>query len=206
MYTIILIALLFLTYLLGSIPAGYLLVKYATGKNILEQGSGNIGSTNVGRVAGKKWSLATQLLDMLKGLLPVALYLLLSGHFKIQSDVLVYLFALAAIWGHNFSIFLRFKGGKGVNTTLGAAVLLAPVAVFSSVAVFFVVKYFFKYVSVGSMVLGLTLPLVEWIQNGTSNTFFFLLLCFLLILLRHQSNIRRLHSKEELNAKMDYKH
>ncbi len=200
MYTIILIALIFLTYLLGSIPVGYLLVKYATGKNILEQGSGNIGSTNVGRVAGKKLSLATQLLDMLKGLLPVALYLLFSGQFNIHSDKLVYLFALAAILGHNFSIFLRFKGGKGVNTTLGAAVLLAPIAVFTSVAVFFVVKHWFKYVSLGSMVLALTMPLVELIQNGTSNTFYFLLLCFVLILLRHHSNIRRLLSKKELNT------
>ena len=200
MNTIILIALLFVTYLLGSIPVGYLLVKYVTGKNILEQGSGNIGSTNVGRVAGKKWSLATQLLDMLKGLLPVALYLLFSVHLKIQSDRLVYLFALAAILGHNFSIFLHFKGGKGVNTTLGATVLLAPVAVFSSVAVFFVVKWLFKYVSVGSMVLALTMPLVEWIQNGTSNTFYFLLLCSLLILLRHQNNIKRLLRKKELNT------
>lgn len=200
MNTIILIALLFLTYLLGSIPVGYLLVKYVTGKNILEQGSGNIGSTNVGRVAGKKWSVATQLLDMLKGLLPVALYLLFSEHFKIQSDLLIYFFALAAILGHNFSIFLRFKGGKGVNTTLGAVVLLAPVAVFSSVAVFFVVKWLFKYVSVGSMVMALTMPLVEWIQNGSSTNFYFLLFCFLLILLRHQSNIRRLLSKKELNA------
>jgi len=200
MNTFLLIALLLLTYLLGSIPVGYLLVKYATGKNILKQGSGNIGSTNVGRVAGNKWSLATQLLDMLKGLLPVGLFLLFSAHYNMQSDVLVYLFALAAILGHNFSIFLRFKGGKGVNTTLGAAVLLAPIAVFSSVAVYFVVKWLFKYVSVGSMVLAFSMPVVEWIQNGASNTFYFLLLCFLLILLRHQSNIRRLLSKKELNA------
>ncbi len=200
MYIVIIIALLFSTYLWGSIPVGYLVVKYATGKNILEHGSGNIGSTNVGRVADKKWSLVTQLLDMLKGLLPVALCLLYSDQINSISNILVYLFALAAILGHNFSVFLRFKGGKGVNTTLGAAVLLAPLAVFSAVAVFFIVKWLFKYVSVGSMVLALTMPAVEWIQNGTSYTFYFLLLCFFFILMRHQSNIRRLLSKKELNA------
>jgi acyl phosphate:glycerol-3-phosphate acyltransferase len=99
----------------GSIPYGYLITRFSTGKNILEQGSGNVGSTNVGRVAGKKMAIITQLLVMLKGLLPVALYMYFK-HLQINnpSQPFIYLLALAAIIGRNFSIFLKFKGGKGL--------------------------------------------------------------------------------------------
>ncbi|QIA06492.1 glycerol-3-phosphate 1-O-acyltransferase PlsY [Draconibacterium halophilum] len=200
MNNVVLIVLLFFTYLWGSIPVGYLVVYRIAGKNILEHGSGNIGSTNVGRIVGKKWSLFTQLLDMLKGLLPVALFLVFSGQQHPRTGMYVYLFGLAAILGHNFSIFLKFNGGKGVNTTLGAAVLLAPVAVFCAVAMFFVIKKVFKYVSLGSMMLGTIMPVVEYIQNGISYTFYFLLLCLFLILLRHRNNIRRLLNRSENKA------
>lgn len=187
-----------LAYLLGSIPVGYLIVKQVMGENILQQGSGNIGSTNVGRVAGKKWSFITQILDMLKGLTPVGICLLFSS--ENTPELLVYALGTAAILGHNFSLFLKGKGGKGVNTTLGAAVLLSPLAVFGAVASYFLVKWQFKFVSLGSLVLGAVMPLIEWILNGLNPTFYFLLLCFLLILVRHHSNIKRLLHKKELQA------
>ena len=130
--------LIALAYLSGAVPYGYLLTRKSTGLNILKEGSGNIGSTNVGRIAGKRVALQVQLLDMLKGLLPVMVIHLLDNNTPmLLPDYFVFLVAFSAIIGHNFSVFLRFRGGKGVNTTLGATVLLAPIEVFIAVAIFF---------------------------------------------------------------------
>jgi len=188
------------TYLVGSIPVGYLLTRYATGKNIREFGSGNIGSTNVKRIAGKRIALITQLLDMLKGLLPVSLYLLFFSNSG-ASSFWVYGVALAAILGHDFSVFLKFRGGKGVNTTLGASVLLAPVAVFGSVALYFIVKWRFKYVSLGSLVLSAALPLIDFILNDITPTFYYLLICTALITVLHAKNIQRLLRNQEFPSR-----
>lgn len=188
-----------LTYLWASIPYGYILTKVYTGKNIMEHGSGNIGSTNVSRVAGKKISIATQLLDMLKGFLPIAmLYFLKDEGIISPSPYYIYIIALTAIIGHNFSIFLKFKGGKGVNTTLGASVLIAPYSIFISVAIYFLVKWIFKYVSLGSIALGVSLPVSAIIINGISPTFYYLLICALLIVVMHRENINRLIHKKEM--------
>ncbi|MRT92703.1 glycerol-3-phosphate 1-O-acyltransferase PlsY [Ancylomarina sp. 16SWW S1-10-2] len=184
------IVLLVLTYLLGSIPFGYLLIKFSTGKNILKHGSGNIGSTNVRRVAGKKMSIVTQLLDMLKGLIPVALFLTFST--SLANPNFIFMLALVAIIGHDFSLFLKFKGGKGVNTTLGASVLIAPYSVFISVAIYFIVKWRFKYVSMGSIALAIAMPIVELILHEITPTFFYLAFSSVLIILRHQKNMIRL--------------
>ena len=189
-----------LSYLLGAIPFGYILTRYYTGKNIMEMGSGNVGSTNVGRVAGKRIAIITQLLDMLKGLLPVAVYLFLIDDKIMVSEFYVYCVALATIIGHDFSIFLKFKGGKGVNTTLGASVLIAPFSVFISVAIYFVVKWRLKYVSLGSIILGISLPLSELFIHGLSSTFYYLLVCMILIILQHRTNIYRLLRSEELSS------
>lgn len=192
------------TYLIGSIPVGYLLVRYLTGQNILELGSGNIGSTNVKRVAGKRIAAITQLLDMTKGLLPVGLYLYLeydsdlSYYQNTVSNLSIYYVALASILGHDFSIFLKFKGGKGVNTTLGASVFLAPLPVFISVAFYFLVKWRFKYVSLGSIVLAITMVVSEFIIGGIAPTFYYLLVCMVLIIVLHYKNIGRLLRNQEL--------
>jgi len=185
-------------YLLGAIPFGYILTKKYTGQNILELGSGNIGSTNVGRIAGKKIAAFVQILDMLKGLLPVLFVLLLmKNHLLAFHKYVIYLVAFSSIVGHNFSIFLHFKGGKGVNTTLGASVLLAPVEVFSSVLVHFLVKWQFKFVSAGSIAMGITMPILSWWIHGINELFFYLLFCSLMIILRHLPNIKRLKSGQE---------
>ena len=160
-------------------------------------GSGNIGSTNVGRIAGKKIAVITQLLDMFKGLLPVAVYLFFLEDKKLISEFYVYCVALASIIGHDFSVFLKFKGGKGVNTTLGASVLIAPFSVFIAVGVYFIVKWRLKFVSLGSIILGVTLPLTKLLINGFSPTFYYLAVCMLLIILLHRKNINRLwHNRE----------
>jgi acyl phosphate:glycerol-3-phosphate acyltransferase len=187
------------TYLWGSIPYGYLITRSSTGKNILEHGSGNVGSTNVGRIAGKKMAIITQLCDMFKGLLPVAIYMYVNAiQINTPTQSYIYILALSSIIGHNFSIFLKFKGGKGVNTTLGASVLLAPYSVLISVVVYYLVKWRFKFVSIGSMVLGITLSIVELIIHGFSSTFYYLLICGALIILTHRKNIERLLEKREL--------
>lgn len=200
MNTSILYPFILLSYLLGAIPFGYILTRYYTGKNILKIGSGNVGSTNVGRVAGKKIAIITQLLDMLKGLLPVAVYLYFFDDNKIDTEFFVYCIALAAIIGHDFSIFLKFKGGKGVNTTLGASVLLAPFSVFISVAIYFIVKWRLKYVSLGSIILAISLTITELLIHGLSSTFYYLFVCMTLIILLHRTNIKRLLNKEELSS------
>lgn len=187
---------LLVTYLWGSIPFGYLLTKRTTAKNILELGSGTMGSTNVRRVAGRKVSVITQLLDMLKGLLPVTLFIIFSS--PSSTSNFVFMLALAAIIGHDFSIFLKFKGGKGVNTTLGASVLLAPYSVFLSVALFYIMKWRFKYISIGSIALATAMPLIEFILHRTTPTFYYLLICSALILLLHRRNIVRLIKGNEL--------
>jgi glycerol-3-phosphate acyltransferase PlsY len=187
-----------LSYLLGSIPVGYLLTKFYTGKNILELGSGNMGSTNVGRIAGRKIAVLTQLLDMFKGFLPVAIYVYLFDN-EIEGFC-NYCLALAAIVGHDFSVFLKFKGGKGVNTTLGASVLIAPMSVFISVAIYFIVKWQFKYVSLGSLIMGISLPITELIFRGFASTFYYLLACAILIIVMHRTNIIRLLNKQELSS------
>ena len=190
--------LLVLAYLSGAVPYGYLLTRKSTGLNILKEGSGNIGSTNVGRIAGKTVALQVQLLDMMKGLLPVAVIISLGkAALMLFPDYFVFLVALSTIIGHNFSLFLRFRGGKGVNTTLGASVLLAPVVVFLAVGVYFLVKWRFKYVSAGSMALALTLPVAGFFLNDNPWISYYLLICSLMILFRHTGNLRRLFSGTE---------
>ena len=187
------IGLIGFAYLIGSVPFGYIFTKRISGINIREHGSGNIGSTNVRRVAGPEVALFTQLCDMLKGLMPVGavVYLQYSNIYTFD-EFFVYAVGLASIFGHNFSLFLKFKGGKGVNTTLGASVLLAPVSVFASVLVYFLVKWRSGYVSLGSLCLALTLTLTEMMIHPISYLFYYLLTCSLLIVLMHIPNIKRL--------------
>lgn len=201
-------ALIALGYIIGSIPTGYILVKRFTGKNILEFGSGNIGSTNVKRAAGKTLSFFTLVLDIIKGSLPVLIYLLihenelqyvLTNHLSALHPK-VYAIALATILGHDFSIFLKFKGGKGVNTTLGATLLITPLPVVISVFVYFLVKWKFKYTSVGSLCIAITLPITQLCINGFSPTFYYLIVCMVLIIILHLQNIKRLLKNEELTS------
>ena len=195
------IALIVFSYLLGAIPFGYVFTRKYIGKNIMEIGSGNIGSTNVERIGGKKLGLLTQICDVSKGLIPVLIVYLLviKGGYNF-SEYFIYLVALASILGHDFSIFLKLKGGKGVNTTLGATLLLAPVAVLISVIIYFLVKWKFKTVSIGSMVLALTLLIFELVTDEIGLLFYYLLICTLLIVFKHIPNIKRLLNKTEHKA------
>jgi glycerol-3-phosphate acyltransferase PlsY len=182
------------SFLIGSIPFGYVISKKAAGIDIQSIGSGNIGSTNVGRFVGRRASLITQCLDITKGLLPtLAALLITSYHSSIpvnQNFPLVV--AMAAVCGHDFTPWLAFRGGKGVNTTLGATILLAPASTLASVLIYFIVVRISRYVALGSLGIGLALPIFCWIEMGYGATFFYTLLVGALIFLRHTSNIRRL--------------
>jgi glycerol-3-phosphate acyltransferase PlsY len=196
------ILLVLFAYLCGSIPFGYILTYYYTRQDIRDHGSGNIGSTNVKRLAGSTIAIQTQLLDMFKGLFPVGVVLMLAYFNVLQKgEYLIYFVALAAILGHDFSIFLKFKGGKGVNTTLGASVLLAPIPVFSSVAVYYLVKWSSRYVSLASLFLSFALVFIEFLIYGIANQFYYLLVCALLIVFTHRSNINRLLNGTENRTK-----
>jgi len=193
------ILLIALAYLSGVVPYGYLITRKSTGLNILEEGSGNIGSTNVGRVAGRKVALKIQLLDMLKGLFPVAIVSIINkSETSVFPDYFIYLVAFSTTIGHNFSVFLRFRGGKGVNTTLGASVMLAPIEVFCAIGIYFLVKKNFKYTSSGSIALALTLPATGLSLSEKKWLLIYLLFCCVMIIARHTSNIKRLFSSTEI--------
>lgn len=196
-----------LGYVIGSIPTGYILVKHFTGKNILRLGSGNVGSTNVKRTAGKTLGFLTLIADISKGIIPILVYLLVNTNNQpfnfLNSANLhpeVYAIALATILGHDFSIFLKFKGGKGVNTTLGATLLIAPIPVIISVMVYMLVKWLYKYTSVGSLCIAITLPITQFCISGCSSTFYYLIICMILIIILHLKNIKRLLKNEELTS------
>ena len=192
------ILLILSSYLLGSIPFGYIFTKKFAGINIREHGSGNIGSTNVRRFAGSKVALLTQFCDMMKGLFPVAILLLIEyKRLYTFDEFFIYAVGLATILGHNFSVFLKFKGGKGVNTTLGASLLLSPYSVFASVLVYFLVKWYSNYVSLGSICLGITLTLTGLIIHKSSYIIYYLLICSLFIVIMHIPNIKRLMNRTE---------
>jgi len=114
-----------------------------------------------------------------------------------MQDYFIFLAAFATVIGHNFSLFLSFRGGKGVNTTLGATILLAPLEVICAVLIYFLIKKRLKYVSAGSIALAITLPIAGVIFHCEKMLLAYLLLVCLMILIRHTSNIKRLFEGEE---------
>ena len=186
------VSLLVVSYMLGSIPFGYVIFKLFRGGDIRTLGSGNIGATNVGRFLGKKGWGATFLLDAGKGLLAVMLAQRLIG------DPAWGAFAgVLAILGHNYSVFLKFRGGKGVATALGVFAAIAPWAVLPSIAIFIVVLFAFHYVSLGSITAAGTFPLFTYLFGYPLLVVIGAIAGGVLIIGSHHSNIRRLLSGTE---------
>lgn len=158
-------AIFFIAYLLGSIPFGYLVVRGATGGgDVRETGSGGTGATNVTRRAGKKAGILTLVLDALKGTVAVYLALAtLTTDWQVNTGVAAA--AVAVIAGHIFPVWLRFRGGKGVATGLGVFVMLAPLACASAAVVFFIVFALTRYVSLGSIIAAVMIPVSIFLLN-----------------------------------------
>ncbi len=186
------------SYLLGSIPFGYLLVRIFRGEDVRRSGSGNIGATNVSRQS-PVLGVITLVLDALKGSAAVALAAYLSGRMGATGATKPYeamsLAALSAVVGHMFPIWLKFRGGKGVATGLGSFLMIAPKAVLIAAGIFFVIVLLFRYVSLGSIVSVAAFPVVVWLLHEYGNAWLalaFMSIASLLIVARHHENIRRL--------------
>ena len=191
-----------LSYLLGSIPFGYLIVSARTGGDIRETGSGGTGATNVSRRAGKMAGVLTLLLDALKGAAAVVFAkLLLSG--VENAAWWIGAAGIIAMLGHIFPVWLRFRGGKGVATGVGVFLMLAPIAVLLAGILFVAVVWFTRYVSLGSMVAALTIPLLVWVESlirSQPDSWPVIVSTFagsLLIVYAHRANLARLISGTE---------
>ena len=196
------------SYLLGSIPFGYLLVRIFRGEDVRQTGSGNIGATNVARTGSKGLAVATLLLDALKGYVAVAHVFFFArhhaDHFVNSGPTLVYILAalagLCAIIGHMYPVWLRFKGGKGVATAVGAFLGIAPTAILVVLAPFVAIVAVTRYVSLGSIVAAAVFPFAAWWLNPSTRSLAVLGLLSvssLLIIIRHKDNIRRLLAGNE---------
>lgn len=184
-------------YLSGSIPFGVLVTRSIRGVDVRTQGSGNIGATNVARVAGKKLGVLVLLLDALKGTLPVlAALLVLPGQPRVH--VLV---AIAAFLGHVFPVWLKFKGGKGVATALGVFVVLMPWAALAGFVVFATLFAILRVSSIGSLAGGVTAVGVSWAlwAMGKLPVEYPVLAVtlFLLMVWTHRGNIERIMKRTE---------
>ncbi len=160
----ILIIVVIVSYLLGSIPFGYLIVRKKVGADIRETGSGGTGATNVSRRAGKAAGIYTLVLDALKGAVAVVWAVVLAGSSS-RAAWIVTAAAIAVIVGHIFPVWLRFRGGKGVATGVGVFLMLAPVALLCAGVLFVAIVFFTRYVSLGSVVAAATIPLFVWLQS-----------------------------------------
>jgi len=191
------------SYLLGSIPFGYILVRIFQGVDVRSIGSGNIGATNVARTGGKGLAIATLLLDAFKGWLPVFLVLTLTvipASGPEQRNTLATLAALFAVLGHMFPVWLGFKGGKGVATGLGVFLALAPKAVLIALLLFLAIVVFTRYVSLGSIVAAAAFPVALWWMERDAFPASALAMCAavaLLVIFRHHQNIERLWAGTE---------
>jgi len=179
-----------LAYLLGSIPFGYLLVRFLRKQDIRAVGSGNIGATNVARSGAKGLGVLTLLLDLGKGLAAV----MIAQHFAAGVSDLAVAAGVAAILGHVFPVWLGFRGGKGVATGLGIFIALTPVASLCLLGVFLAVVLATRYVSLGSIVAAASFPFFGFwlVRHPSPVAVFGFVFIPVLICVKHHGNIRRL--------------
>ena len=185
------ITLLVCAYLLGSIPTGLLLAK-ASGVNIRETGSGNIGATNVYRTLGRKVGIMTLLGDCLKGLIPVLIAKQLG-----LPEVWIAATGLAAFLGHVYTVFLGFKGGKGVATALGVFLGVSPLSVLIALGIFILVLVRWRYVSLASITAAAAMPIAIAFLEPKKLLIPMSLAIAALVIYKHRENIQRLRSGTE---------
>jgi acyl phosphate:glycerol-3-phosphate acyltransferase len=183
-------------YVIGATPFGLIVAKLK-GIDIRQHGSGNIGATNVLRTLGKPIGITVLVLDILKGMIPVAISMWLTDNTVIHVAT-----AIATILGHNYTFWLKFKGGKGIATTAGAMVFLIPIPSLFSIASWILFYKITRYVSVGSIAAALAIPICALIQAVATGKWDWPILAFclvvcLLAIWKHRGNIRRLIKGEE---------
>jgi glycerol-3-phosphate acyltransferase PlsY len=178
-------------YLCGSLPTGVWLGRWA-GIDVRQTGSGNIGATNVARVAGGRLALLTLIGDIAKGFVPTVLARVLLPDLRLIVAV-----GLAAFFGHIFSVFLRFSGGKGVATAFGVFLGLAPAAAAVSVLVFAAVAYSTRYISLASLLAAASLPLAAAAFGAASVVCAAALVVAVTVVVRHRDNLSRLRRGAE---------
>jgi len=183
-----------ISYLMGSIPFGFILTKIFLKKDIRDIGSGNIGATNALRTGNKLIGYTTLVLDISKAVIPVI-------YVKIYFPELIFIASLCAFLGHVFPVWLKFKGGKGVATYVGILfsinVLLGTIFIISWVVIFISTKYS----SLSSVIGALSIPAYLLIIGQSNNVIFFIIM-FVLIFFTHRENIKRLKNKEESKTKI----
>ena len=181
-------------YLIGGIPFGYLLVRVTTGRDVRASGSGNIGATNVLRTAGRGIAIATLLLDAGKAFFAVWLAAVLLNNSPLWCSAA----AIAAMLGHAFPIYLKFKGGKAVASFLGAFLYLTPLPLLAVLIVFIVVVSATRYISLGSVIAAGTFPLAVWlILHPALPVILAAITAAVLIIARHRANIVRIRAGSE---------
>lgn len=179
---------LLVCYLIGAIPTGVILTRLAGVGDIRQSGSGNIGASNVYRVAGRRLGTLTLVGDALKGLLP----LLIVMRTRELTDTQLAMVALTLFLGHCYPVYLGFKGGKGVATGLGIYLVLSPLAVLGALAVFAGVLWKWRYISLASITAALLLPFLLYLQTKSIPIFLATLLISALVVVRHRANVERL--------------
>jgi len=184
--------LITVAYLIGGIPFALLLARRMGGTDVRYSGSGNIGATNVLRTTGPSTALAVLTLDLGKGYAAVWLARSLGADVGVQGAV-----AAAVVTGHIFPVWLKFRGGKGVATACGAFALLAPTATLVGAAVFTLVAWLTRYVSLGSIATAALLPPMAYVTGSPSSVVVSALGVMLLVLVRHRGNVRRLYDGTE---------
>lgn len=183
-------------YLIGSIPTGYLIVKAKTGKDIRKVGSGSTGATNVKRVLGKKWFFIVMILDAIKGALPVVLAVLFL-HAYAKYGITPVAAAVAVLVGHSKSIFLKFTGGKSVASGVGTIIALCwPVGLIIA-AIWGVITWISKYVSLGSIIALAVSPFLMWAFKQPLGYIAYAAIGAVYIIWLHRENIKRLIKGEE---------
>jgi len=184
----------FISYLMGSIPFGFILTKFFLKQDIRKIGSGNIGATNALRTGNKLIGYSTLILDVAKAIIPVI-------YVKNNYPDLIYLASLCSFLGHVFPIWLKFKGGKGVATYLGILFSINFIYGFIFITNWLFIFFLSKYSSLSSLIAAFSIPIYLYVSGNTNGINFFLIM-FVLIFYTHRENVKRLKNQEETKTKI----
>ncbi|MDD7183122.1 glycerol-3-phosphate 1-O-acyltransferase PlsY [Peptostreptococcus porci] len=193
------ISFIVISYLLGNISSSYFISRFVFNTDIRTMGSKNPGTTNAFRVFGKRAGVLTFIGDFLKGTIAVLISTYLANRFNFDANLARYIAAISVVCGHDWPIFLRFKGGKGVATTYGAMLVIAPLQTVASGLFFFISLFTTKYVSLSSMLSIMLFPILMFTVKDLSGLWVCLILSAMVVY-RHKSNVLRLINGTEPKA------